>query len=144
MIHAIAAREGTARELAVRFGISVDELKTFAAANREALEAERRRLETPEAEKAITPAQLGDLWITNKYERLKRLQEVAEDTYDSILHHSGGLTSAEYSTVVREFRSYLMLAANELGQLLHRGAGDSGEGDSLSVEITGVNMDSLR
>jgi hypothetical protein len=82
------------------------------------------------------------MWITNKAQRLQRLQRVADIAYDDIV--SGGLVGAELATAVREFRSYLTSAANELGQLLHRGAGDSGTGDYLSVELNGVDMDSLR
>lgn len=140
---AIASRQYKAKELANRFGVSVQTLRDYVAANREALEATRRRIDAAETDNAdVSPEQLDTLWITNKYERLKRLQMVADHTYDAI--QDGGMTSAEYATVIREFRSYLMLAANELGQLLHRGAGDSGTGDTLSVEINGVNLDSLR
>lgn len=86
-----------------------------------------------------TPKQLDDLWLTNKFERLKRIQFLADGMYESIV------SGAYYgdATLMREYRSYLMLAANELGQLLHRGAGDSG-GDTLSVDIQGIDMENLR
>lgn len=144
LICAIAAREGKASDIANRFGIPVSELKAFVAANHPALEAEQRRLEQATEEPGeLTPGQLDDLWITKKYERLRRLQDIADETYNGI--QNGLYTNgAELAMAVREFRSYLMLAANELGQLLHRGSGESGTGDTLSVEIAGVDMEQLR
>lgn len=91
----------------------------------------------------VTPQQLADLWITSKFERLKRMQQVAEVT-EKLIGYGTQLAPAELATAIREYRSYMMLAANELGQLLHRGAGDSGEGDSLNVSIQGVDMDTMR
>lgn len=144
LIRAIALRDRTANELAIDFNLDVQTLKDFVELNRPAIQAERDRLDNPPPDTGEpTPEQLSDLWITNKFERLKRLQEVAEEAYQNIV---GGMydSPAEQATVIREFRSYLMLAANELGQLLHRGAGDAGEGDSLKIEIAGVDMESLR
>lgn len=139
MIRAIARREGTATELAKRFNVSTHNLRAFTTANLEAI----TEVATPApAADTVSPTQLDELWITNKFERLKRLQDVADETYNAI--KDGSDSTAELAVVIREFRSYLMLAANELGQLLHRGSGDSGTDDSLSVEITGVDMDSLR
>lgn len=143
LISAIASREGTAKQLAERYRVSVDELRSFVEDNREAIERASDALQTTQASTAtITPTQLDDLWIANKFERLKRLQECADELYADAMH--GGLSGADLATAVREFRSYLMLAANELGQLLHRGSGDGGAGDTLSVEVAGVDMDSLR
>jgi hypothetical protein len=146
VINAIATRQGTARELAEKFNTTTEALRLFATEHKERIEQAKRRLEGGEEEEAtpdtLTPTQLDDLWITNKFERLKRLQAVAEETENMIV--GGGMSAAELSMAVREFRSYLMLAANELGQLLHRGSGDSGAGDTLSVEIAGVDMDALR
>jgi hypothetical protein len=146
LINAIATREGSARELAKRYGYTKEELVNFL--NNYRSEIEQRALlnhlrdtDQPPAD-MVTPTQLDELWITQKFERLKRLQDVADMTYKDIM--SEGLTGAELATEVREFRSYLMLAANELGQLLHRGSGDSGTGDTLSVDIQGVDMDNLR
>lgn len=146
LINAIALRIGTARQLSERFGIPVPELRAFAAERMERIEAAKRRLEgeeePPKERTDITPENLSDLWITNKFERLKRLQAIAEDSYDVLF--GGGMTPAEYSTAMREFRSYLMLASNELGQLLNRGAGDSGDGSYLSVDIAGVDMETMK
>lgn len=143
-INAIAAKEGTAQELAERFGTSVDALKAFVDRNKPAIIAARNRLENPEPERPaeLTPTQLDELWIGKKFERLLRLQQVAEAQYDAI--KTGHLLPAEMTTAVREFRSYLALAANELGQLLHRGAGEAAEGDTLGVDIQGVNMEDLK
>lgn len=144
LIYAIATRRLNARKLAELYECTVDELRLFVEANKPAIEAEHRRLTEPPQEDpaAVSPSQLDELWISNKFERLKRLQKVADDSYDQLF--GAGMTPAEYATAMREFRSYLMLAANELGQLLHRGSGDAGTGDSLSVSIEGVDMDALR
>jgi hypothetical protein len=147
LINAIALRVGTAKQLSERFAIPVPELREFAAANIERIERAVERLtggEDTQAStgQALSPNQLDDLWITKKFERLKRLQTVAEEAEAMIT--DGGISAAEMTMAVREFRSYLMLAANELGQLLHRGSGDAANGDVLSVEIAGVNMENLR
>lgn len=143
LIHSIAKREGTARELAQWYGTTPEELRDFVEANRPAIQAEAQRLEEPPPAADLSPTDLDGLWITKKFERLKRLQEVADDSYNQ-LTDSAGMLPAEYATAMREFRSYLMLAANELGQLLHRGSGDSGTGDTLSVDIQGIDMENLR
>jgi hypothetical protein len=144
LIHAIATRAGTTKQIAEWYAVPPDWLRDFVRVNRAAIEAAKRHAEQAESDAGtLTPQNLDDLWITNKFERLKRLQAIAETTYDDIQQgaYAGG---ADLAMAVREFRSYLMLAANELGQLLHRGSGDSGTGDTLSVEITGVDMDALR
>lgn len=143
LIADIASREYTASQMAVRYGIPVPDLRQFVDKHKAAIEAERRRIDEPEDSTTVTPTQLDDLWIGNKFERLVRLQTVAEKTYDSIVHGEA-MNPAEQAIVIREFRSYLMLAANELGQLLHRGSGDAGTGDVLSVDIAGVDMEMLR
>jgi len=145
LINAIALREGTARELADRFETTPEALREFVADNKPAIEAALRRFNAPEPPiepATLDPNQLEDLWITNKFERLKRLQAVADETYKSIVN--GTMSTAEQAIVVREFRSYLMLAANELGQLLHRGSGEGSTGDSLSIDIQGIDMGNLQ
>lgn len=145
LINDIATRAGTARELAAKHHMDVTDLRSFAETHMPAIEAAKRRLEAPEetteAPDIVTPKQLDDLWITNKFQRLKRLQAVADYTEKMIT--DGAMTPAELATAVREFRSYLMLAANELGQLLNRGAGDTST-EGLSIDIAGVDMDNLR
>lgn len=144
LIYAIALRLATAKQLAALFHTGVPELRVFVADNEERIAKARERFENPEPESALStvePGQLSDLWITNKFQRLKRMQNAAEDM-ESLM--SQPLSAGELSTAVREFRSYMMLAANELGQLLHRGAGDSGDGSYLSVDIQGVDMENLR
>jgi transposase-like protein len=138
LIRAIALREGTVKELAIRFGLAPELVRAFAEVNMD----EIKEYAEPSPPDAVTPQQLDDLWITNKFERLKRLQNVADETYKTIT--DGVESTAELAIVIREFRSYLMLAANELGQLLHRGSGESGTGDSLSVEMNGVDMGDLQ
>lgn len=144
LINAIANKEGTARELADRFSTTVSDLKVFCMENEPAIIAARERLLNPQPQRddEVTPTQLDQLWIGKKFERLLRLQVVAQAQYEAI--QEGGLAPAELSTAVREFRSYLMLAANELGQLLHRGAGESADADTLTVDIQGVDMENLR
>lgn len=140
LINAIANREGTAKQLAERYGATVQELRMFVEDHR--AEIEQATVDNVPTPDDITPQQLDDLWITNKFERLKRLQAVADTTYMAIDDHM--LVGPDLAMAVREFRSYLMLAANELGQLLHRGSGDTGTGDTLSVDIQGIDMENLK
>lgn len=142
LIQTIASRALTATELAKRYKTTIEELSEFTSENREAITQVRQALEEQTPSTDATPMQLDDLWITKKFERLKRLQAVADSAYESIMFDQ--LIGADYATVLREFRSYLMLAANELGQLLHRGSGDSGTGDTLSVDIQGIDMETLK
>jgi hypothetical protein len=139
MIRAIARREGTVKELALRFGLPPSVMRAFAETHAEDIVGV---MQADSAPTEPSPVDLDSLWITNKAQRLERLQAVADIAYEDIT--SGGLVGAELATATREFRSYLMLAANELGQLLHRGAGDSGTGDYLSVEMNGVDMDTMK
>lgn len=148
LIAAIALRVGTGQQIADLFGITLPGLKAYVEKNRERIQRAQDRIlgRTQEVEAPApsqpTPGQLDDLWITNKYERLKRMQNAAEEM--QAMMESGALAPAELATAVRELRSYMMLAANELGQLLHRGAGEQANGDVLSVEISGVDMETLR
>jgi hypothetical protein len=140
LIYAIATREGTARELAQQYDMSVDELRVFTDTHMDKIKCIAASITKDDA--VVTPTQLDELWISKKFERLLRLQVIADITYKAIKDEI--LVGSELATAIREFRSYLMLAANELGQLLHRGSGDSGQNDTLSVDIQGVDMDSLR
>ncbi len=146
LIRALVRREGNANELSARFGYSTKDLRDFVAQNRAELETAREEYLAREAGESeageVTPTQLDELWISNKFERLKRLQVLAEVQYRDAA--TGGLEGVELSTALREFRSYLALAANELGQLLHRGSGESGTGDVLSVEFEGVDINNLK
>jgi hypothetical protein len=144
LITAIASRTGTAKQLAELFSMEIPDLRAFTADNLERIKAEHERLTAPERpETEVAPDQLSALWITNKFERLKRLQAIAEETEQMIMHNDA-MSASEMATAIREFRSYLMLAAQELGQLLNRGAGEGAMGETLSVEIAGVDMESLR
>lgn len=142
LIRAIVRREGTAKELAERFGYTTKGLREFVAQNGAELVTARERIADAEANDEPTPEQLDDLWITKKFERLRRLQKLAEIQYRDAT--TGNLVGPDLSTALREFRSYLALAANELGQLLHRGSGDSGTSDPLSVVVEGVDMEKLQ
>jgi hypothetical protein len=153
LLGALARREGTAREIAWWYSLSPEELTEFVAENRPVLETMRAEFEREqeEAEQAdtepgdpalVTPLQLDQLWISNKAARLTRYQQVSDVLYRDLA--KGHLSGSDLSTAAREFRSYLQLAANELGQLLHRGAGDSGDADTLSLDIQGVDIDSMR
>jgi len=130
LIQDIATKAGTIRELCEWYELTRDELQTFYDVHRQAVETFGQ------------PKVIDDLWISNKFERLKRYQTVADTLENHVAN--GGLSSAELSTCVREFRSYLMLAANELGQLMHRGAGETGMGEELDVRVQGVNMEALK
>lgn len=143
LILAIANREGTARELANKFGVSVRFLKSFVEQHREAIELARTLTHTKEASKELAllaqeATSLAELWISEKHKRIMVYQAVAERLYVLVME---GVTDP---TVLRELRSYLMAVANELGQLLHRGQGDTGNGDSVNFIIEGVDTDVLR
>lgn len=147
LINAIASREGTARELAKWYDTTPTELRAFVEDNREAIEIARQAIEIAEEENTasladVTPKDLADLWISNKVARLQRYEVICNYLFDMI--QSKKVFGTDLSTALREFRSYAMAAANELGQLLHRGAGDSGDGDTLSVDIVGINPENLR
>jgi hypothetical protein len=143
----LARRSGSAKELAQRYVLTLSELQEFVDANRTELTERRETVASevvsgPEEAAVVTPTQLDQLWIANKFQRMRRYEAVADLLYKDLSR--GRLAGSDLSTAAREFRSYAMLAANELGQLLHRGAGDSGDGDTLSIDITGVDMGALK
>lgn len=147
LVNALATREGSAADIAKWYALTPEELREFVEKYRGELEDTRTRLlnttvQPSESDATPTPTQLADLWLSNKFERLKRYQTVAELLYGDL--EAGGLSGADLSTAAREFRSYCSLAANELGHLLHRGAGDSGDGDTLSIDLNGVDINSLK
>lgn len=137
----IASREYKASKLCEMWQCSKEDLQAFVSTNRMAIELARQEMDVGDesTEDTVTPTQLSELWITNKFERLRRLEEVADLAYTAI--HAGAYGD---STLLREFRSYLTLAANELGQLLHRGAGDAADGDVVTYEFKGIDLDNLR
>lgn len=141
LINAIATREGTAQEISERYGRSLKFLTSFVERNKQAIEEARDKYLASNTQSTSdttpTPIDLETLWIADKTQRLKRMQAVAELLYDDCMR--GGMDAA----ALREFRSYCASAANELGQLLHRGAGDSGT-DVLNVDIQGINLENLR
>ena len=145
LIRAIARREGNAEALSQRFGMPVKALREFVAENRAEIAGYAAALADtePESDSAEPdPEALDELWITNKTARITRYQFLADKLYEEIA--DGKYEGAELAMAVREFRSYLTTVANELGQLLHRGAGDAGTGDSLAVSFTGVDLDALK
>lgn len=147
LISAIASREGTAREIAKWYDTTPDELRAFVEDNRPAIEMAKTAIDIAESEivsklSDVTPKDLADLWISNKTSRLQRYEAICDYLYVLIMEKKAFGT--DLSTALREFRSYAIAAANELGQLLHRGAGDSGDGDTMSVDIVGVDPERLR
>lgn len=151
LVQAIVKREGTAAQLAMWYGLTVQELRAFVDAHWRELHAARAALEAAPDESTdddetprdvVTPEHLDALWISSKLERLTRYQNIADRLYQNVMNgHSVG---SEYATDLRELRSYMLAAANELGQLLHRGSGDSGTSDTLGIEITGIDLETLR
>lgn len=147
LVKDLLTRAGTAAEIAKWYDLTKEELTTYVASHRERLEALREKAENPEAQPAesdatVTPEQLDQLWISNKFERLKRAQRAADILYADI--ETNKLQGAELSTSLREFRSYCMWVSNELGQLMHRGSGDAGSGDVLGLEFVGIDINSLK
>lgn len=146
LIVAIAGREGTTEQLCEWYGYTPKQLRAFVKDNKESLTIARLAIQTQEELEGeegqplelVTPEQLSDLWITKKIERLTRLQLVADKLFEMAQDGSSD------STVLRELRAYMNAAAQELGQLLHRGSGESGTGDMLTVNIPGVDPESFR
>jgi len=130
LITAIASRQWTAKELSKIFNMSVPELKVFVEAHLDRIEEAREVYDALEAE---APADIGELWIAQKLERLRRLQSVAEVLYE-------GAIRTYDATILRELRSYLALASNELGQLMHRGSGENADGAVANYLIDGVDV----
>lgn len=139
LVNAIAGREGNARAIAKRFGTTVEALRSFVEENREALELAREGIEaSSQADMSVVPpASLAELWISKKLDRLHRYEMIADYLYEDIMNGSTD------PAVLREFRSYCNAAAQELGQLLHRGAGESADGARVSYEFPGVDMGQL-
>jgi len=172
IIHAVALREGTARELAERFNMPVPALRAFVAehedsirhiaeeaeweaqnAAEEAARAKDRRTrlvaagfeetnsESAFPESVVSPADLDELWISKKTERLKRYQIITDQLFNAcVAQDRYGLTDA---TTLRELRSFMRYAAEELGQLLHRGSGDMPENSTVNYTLPGVSMEDL-
>ena len=134
LIYEIASRNFTAKELASKYSTDIATLKAFVEENREEIE-ETRQEEFESDDEDLTPSQLKELWITNKYERLKRYQKVADKLLNVKVHDA---------TSLRELRSYMRYAAEELGQLLHRGAGQNADDSSVKFEIEGIDMEKLQ
>lgn len=142
LINALAGREGTAKQIASWYDFpSVQALKEWVEENKEEIQATKDRIDNYEIKQApsnvVTPTELEQLWITNKFARLARYETIANLLFDEARRDPTD------STVLRELRSYLVAAANELGQLLHRGSGESGT-DSLSVDIQGIDLENLK
>lgn len=137
LMRALALREGTASQLSKRFDMTVDALHDFVEEHKDKLEALRAEQPDDLDDAELSPEQLSSLWITNKYERLRRYQSVADQLLKYI--KKGGADA----TNLREFRTYLNYAAQELGQLLNRGAG-AAEEHNVSYTVTGVDMEKLQ
>lgn len=118
------------------FNLTTERLREFVDENRGAIEQARVYYEISGGESV---GEDGEplLWITKKDERLRRYQQVANMLFIA------ALTTYD-STVLREFRSYLYMVAQELGQLQHRGAAGMSDGTTATYSIEGVDMDALR
>jgi hypothetical protein len=112
-----------AGELSDKYNCEVAELRAFVTKNREELEKVRGELDN------------NGLWVTSKLARLRRYQYVLE-----MLLPNAYLMDA---MVIREIRSYLNDIADELGQLLNRGAGENTQGTRVDYTVNGVNPEDL-
>lgn len=138
----IASREYPTSKLCELWGCTKEDLKAFVTEHRMTIELARQEMEAQEEESTIdvvTPSNLDALWITKKVERLYRLETLADKVYAAMM--AGSYAD---STLLREFRSYLTLAANELGQLLHRGSGEATDGDTVTYSFSGIDLDALK
>lgn len=138
LIYEIATRARTAKQLAGAYDTTVAELRAFVKEHAQDIAKVAKDVEQQSEEDGEpTPNELSGLWVSNKGERLVRYQEVVDKLFEEFKEGSRD------ATVLRELRFYMQAVANELGQLLHRGSGESGS-DSLSVDIQGVSLDNLR
>jgi hypothetical protein len=154
----IAKRAFTARQLARRYDCTIDELRAFKEDNLEAIKEENTKLVRQQLAKAkrvqqrldqlakleelLTPENedseltLGDLWITHKVERVKRLQYVVERML---------LDFSLESTLLREIRTYMNDVAEELGHIPNRGSNiDEETQGKVLYEIDGVDLRQLK
>ena len=137
----IASRQYTGKTLAKMYACTTADLRKFTEMYKEDLE--RLVSKTPEQtpkpkSNEPDPTQLDELWVSQKFERLKRIQRIADDLYQQLIFDIND------AVALREFRAYMVSAANELGQLMHRGSGDAGSGDVLSVDIPGIDLESMK
>ena len=150
LIEDIASREYTAKELEDKYGLDRDALLDFRDTHIEEITLVRKRLD----EDAAIAAELGDrdipiwellrqlsdvelssLWIIKKSQRLLRYQTIVDLLFTTRDHDA---------TTLREIRSYLSNAAEELGQLPNRGSATDGEDTKASYTIIGVDPDELK
>ncbi len=115
----------------------VGKIRRFVDENREDIEAAHEAIQAAREQMA----EEGDdaapfLWITDKNKRLLIYQTMVE-----ALYVAGRITFD--ATVLRELRSYMYYAAQELGQLQHRGSA-TGDGQTVTYTIEGVDMEQLR
>lgn len=145
LVRAIAAREGSPKSLASMYGLSLQEWKQFLKDNEADIKHIRIQLDQAreESEPDVDPGELDSLWISKKYERLKRYEDIANELYQGLKFARRDMSDGEFSTHLRELRFYMGAAANELGQLLHRGAGES-TADSMKVAFGGIDLDGLK
>ncbi len=147
LINDIATRAGTAKEIAKWYGTTATELRAFTEAHRAQIQTVAATLESSEssdlsAADSLTVKELDALWISKKVERLNRYEAIADKLFHECM--SATASGSDYATALRELRSYMVATANELGQLLHRGSGDAGTGDTASYDIPGVDLEQLR
>lgn len=139
LIAAIASKDYTADELSKMFEMTRRQLERFVDENREELEEardaiERAREELEEGEDDERAAPL--LWIRDQTKRLRIYQTMVERLYV-------GARLTFDSTILRELRSYMYYAAQELGQLQHRGS-SGGDDTSVTYDLVGVDLERLR
>lgn len=130
LIRDLASGEHTAGELAEKYKCQVAELRAFVDMYRTELEAVRH-----EMERVALMTDADGLWVTSKKERLRRYQQVLEILLPA--------ASTLDSMVIREIRSYLKDIADELGQLLNRGAGENNEDVQTNYTVNGIDPKDL-
>lgn len=139
LIAAIASRQHTARELAAMFDMTTAQLRKFVDQNRPEIEQAHSDMELARAELALgeESEEVPELiWIKDKDKRLLIYQSLAER-----LFIAARITFD--STILRELRSYLYYAAQELGQLQHRGSA-TGDGTTVTYDFGGLDLERLQ
>lgn len=136
LIAAIASKQHTGAQLAEMFGRTVPQIRKFVEDNRKEIEAAHLLMNLLQDELPLDDESGPKLWITDKNKRLLIYQKMAE-----LLFVSARITFD--ATVLRELRSYMYYAAQELGQLQHRGSA-TGDGNTTTYEIPGLNLELLQ
>jgi hypothetical protein len=157
LIRDIAKRALTVKQLAIRYKLDPTDVRDFAQEHLEEIKEENQRQLAEEERKLLSQLNritrlaalenltdteeeedrktISSLWVSSKYERLKRYQFVLEHML---------LNFSLDPVLIREIRSYLNDVAEELGQLPNRGTASDNEESVVKYTLEGVNLEDLQ